>query len=333
MSGSMIVLLAALLAVGGCCPSAQPSSPQRLVGIGYQTWFPPQPWSRTFDEPLLGFYRSDDPKVIRQHAEWLGQAGVDFIWIDWSNNIQAGPARSDLLQIEQATRVVFDEYLRLDRRPRISIFLGIDGKAAFVADGSLSRKADQVWREYAGNPTYQPLVQTYLGKPLLVIFVGCPSPFGDRLPTWDDPRFTVRWMSGFLGSQNGMTAADGRSLRGYWSWFERWPNSYSMQAGRCEAMTVNAGWPGEAGWEAPDAVGRRDGQTFERHWQRVRELGPRIVLVNSWNEWVLGEEHSPELSNDLEPSRTLGMRYLELLGEQIRRYKTMPQPKAPPTDS
>jgi hypothetical protein len=28
--------------------------------------------------------------VIRQHAEWLVSANVDFIYIDWSNDIDTG---------------------------------------------------------------------------------------------------------------------------------------------------------------------------------------------------------------------------------------------------
>ena len=92
-----------------------------MVGIGYQCWFPPQGWENVWDEPELGFYRSDDPKVIRQHAEWLYDAGVDFIWIDWSNNIGnriEGAVRPDLESIENATQVLFDEYVKLKKQPQ-----------------------------------------------------------------------------------------------------------------------------------------------------------------------------------------------------------------------
>lgn len=46
-------------------------------------------------------------------------------------------------------------------------------------------------------------------------------------------------------------------------------------------------------------------------------------MVVSWNEWTTGEQPSIEVSKDLEPSLTLGdPRYLKLLKEEIRRFKT-----------
>jgi len=45
-------------------------------------------------------------------------------------------------------------------------------------------------------------------------------------------------------------------------------------------------------------------------------------MVVSWNEWTTGEQPSIEVSKDLEPSLTLGDRYLKLLKEEIRRFKT-----------
>lgn len=36
-------------------------------------------------KPQLGYYRSDNKEVIRQHMTWLGEAGVDFIIIDNTN--------------------------------------------------------------------------------------------------------------------------------------------------------------------------------------------------------------------------------------------------------
>ncbi len=41
--------------------------------------------------PALGRYDSRDRRVMRKHAEWLTDAGVDFIWLDWSNNVTYDP--------------------------------------------------------------------------------------------------------------------------------------------------------------------------------------------------------------------------------------------------
>ncbi len=45
------------------------------------------PWGT----PSRGFYKSDDPMIIRAHAEELVGAGLDFIVIDWSNDLDTDP--------------------------------------------------------------------------------------------------------------------------------------------------------------------------------------------------------------------------------------------------
>lgn len=40
--------------------------------------------------PILGMYSSFNPAVIRQHAFWMVEAGVNCILVDWSNNLWSG---------------------------------------------------------------------------------------------------------------------------------------------------------------------------------------------------------------------------------------------------
>ena len=47
-----------------------------------------------------------------------------------------------------------------------------------------------------------------------------------------------------------------------------------------------------------------------------------MVLLISWNEWTTGEQLSMEISKDLEPSKTLGTFYYDLMKEQIALFKT-----------
>lgn len=325
----MLLASAALLACLGVA-SAQPFEPtppsERLVGMAYSTWFPPVSWDRTWDKPLLGPYNSADPRIIRQHAEWLADAGVDFIWVDWSNNLDldhtnpAGAQRLDLLALENATRILFDEYTQLERRPKISIFLGYQDDPEKLNDGRLRRKADQVYETYVQNPRFRPLLQDYLGKPLLVIYVGTPNRFTTSAPPWDDDRFTVRWMTGFITEQPNLWSGEDRvSHYGYWSWEDRGKQTYAVHDGRPEAMTVVACWRDDPNCPTP---GRRDGETFRQEWARAREIGPKFAMVVSWNEWGTGEQPSVEVSKDIEPSQVHGTFYLDLLKEQIAAFKS-----------
>ena len=161
---------------------------EREVGIAYTSWMDNDIWGNTWGMPALGRYDSRDRRVIRKHAEWLTDAGVDFIWLDWSNNVTYDPdefwvgGKQDL--IEDATAILFDEYYKMGKvgmkHPKISIFIGVTGAPEAADDGRLQKKADQVYDMYANNPKYKDMMQLYLGKPLLVVYVDTPSPWHIR---------------------------------------------------------------------------------------------------------------------------------------------------------
>lgn len=195
-------------------PPVPPS--EREVGIAYGLWADRDLWSSTWDKPQIGEYDSRDRRVIRKHAEWLSDAGVDFVWLDWSNNVTYDPCKlwtggkQDV--IEDATAILFDEYRKMSEaglpHPRISIFIGVTGAPEAAEDGRLQKKADQVWEMYAGNPRYREMMQLHEGKPLLVVYVDTPSPWQNGTPAWDDERFAVRWMTGYVSEQAPLRTDD-----------------------------------------------------------------------------------------------------------------------------
>ncbi|MEU3509193.1 hypothetical protein ABZ733_15045 [Streptomyces longwoodensis] len=304
----------------------------RLVGIAYSTWFPPTAWESnggcTWGTPLLGAYDSANPAVIRQHGEWLADAGVDFILIDWSNDIDypADPSRNDIRAIEDATAQVFATFAQMPSHPKIAILIGTSFAADYT-NGRIQAKADQVYDTFVADPTVGPLYQRFRDKPLLIDYAGTPACFQDGLPPWDDQRFTVRHMTGFVSQQAALL--DGSvSKYGYWSWEDRGPQTYPVVDGVPEAMVVTAGVRGDPdGWASADKrEGRNNGQTFISKWDRAVAVSPQVVLVQSFNEWTgcpehPGEEMSPEFSNDIEPSVELGRQYLDLLKQQVARFK------------
>ncbi|HRA87684.1 MAG TPA: hypothetical protein PK992_06440, partial [Planctomycetaceae bacterium] len=68
-------------------------------------------------EPLFGYYRSDDPWVLRRHAELLSDAGIDFLVFDATN---AAIYKDVILQLCR----VFDEQRRLGEHvPQITFMV------------------------------------------------------------------------------------------------------------------------------------------------------------------------------------------------------------------
>lgn len=307
-------------------PGVTPTLPtERRVGLAYSTWHEHRNWQdapqahRPWGTPELGYYRSDDPTILARHAEWISGAGVDFVVVDWSNNLgmdvrrPSGPTTQRF--IERATEVMFDTWAALPSAPRIALMIGNPGDRAAVSNGHLVAKADEIDALFSANPTRAEMLERYRGKPLLLVYVGTPSPWGHGLPPWRDDRFTTRFMSGFLTQQELLLTPSGISRYGYWSWEDRGKPVYSVFQGHPECMTVVAAWRGRG------SPGRDHGETYIRQWDYARRVGPRFVLGGTFNEWWLAEQESPEASKDIEPSNEFGWTYMDILKREAALFK------------
>ncbi len=305
----------------------------RLVGMAYSTWHTTNlTWGKsTWGTPLHGDYTSDDRDTIYRHGVLLAEAGVDFVYVDWSNNTNYDPATMshmiDFRTIETSTDLLFEIWSKIPGAPKICFLVGPGHSGiSSVQNGNHQKKVDQIWRDYIEK--YPDMYFQYEGKPLLICYAATPTQYGAR-PTnaWSDARFTVRWMTGYVAQQNLHNPAT-MSSRMYWSWEERGIQTYTTLNGRVETVTVSPatrsqGREGDANYIP--AAGRQNGATFKRQFQRAMNLGAGMVLLISWNEWHIGEQPSPEISRDLEPSVEHGTFYYDLMREQIRKYKGLIQ--------
>ncbi len=301
---------------------------ERVVGIAYTTWHPVvSPWgTSTWGMPLGGGYNSNDRDKLREHAILLRDAGVDFIFVDWSNNTDYDPvtmtSRVDFRTIEESTDALFEVWSEIPGAPKVCIFLG-PGHTGIgsVNNGNHQKKADQVYRDYVEK--YPELYYCYDGKPLVICYGATPAQY-TSVRTWTDDRYTIRWMTGFVGQQGNLFNPRTMRSKYYWSWEERGTQTYTTKDGKVEAVTVSPatrsqGTEGDEGYIP--ASGRQNGATFKRQFQRAINLGAGMVLLTTWNEWSSGEHPSVEVSRDLEPSVEHGTFYYDLMREQIKKYK------------
>jgi len=304
--------------------AATPPSDRR-VGISYSLWHENARWQdapgphKPWGTPEIGYYRSDDPVVLKRHAKWLSGAGVDFIIADWSNDlgmdVRKGGGPYTQRFIESATGALFDTWADLPAAPKVSVMIGNPEAKEAASDGRLTAKANEVYDLFVANPSRRRLMQGYLGRPLLLVYVGTPSPWPSGLPPWRDGRFTVRFLTGFLTQQKTLLGPGGVSQYGYWSWEDRRQPTYPILDGHPEAMTVVAAWRGE------QSTGRDSGRTYLRQWEYARRVGPRFVLAGTFNEWWTSEQDSPERSKDIEPSQEFGRKYVDILKAQASLFK------------
>jgi len=216
---------------------------------------------------------------------------------------------------------MFEEWKSIENAPKIAIMLGCPDETGAFSDGRMKAKFDQVYNQFIANAQYKDQYYTYLGKPLVIIYVGTPSPFTTDVPQFKDSRFTIRYMTGFVTQQPKLINGKKQSIYGYWSWEDRGDQTYSLYYGKPEACTVSAASREQSGPDSIAAAGRNDGETFKARWDRARSLNVSTVLVVSWNEWVTGEQPSVEVSKDLEPSVEYGHKYLDLLKAEIKAFK------------
>lgn len=304
---------------------------ERQVGIAYSTWHTTKrKWGeRTWDVPLDGKYLSDDREVLAKHAKMFAEAGIDFVLIDWSNNTCYDPEtmaalREDFRMIEESVDVMFDVWKDIEGAPKICFLMGPGHSGQpNVDNGNHQKKVDQVYNAYIANKVNNDMYYYYEGKPLLVCYGATPTQYGAD-PEWDDDRFTVRWMTGYVGQQNILFDKETKRSYRYWSWEERDEQTYTVHNGTVESITCTASSRQQSvehgrGYIPP--YPRNNGATLKRQFQRANDLGSRFVVVVSWNEWTKGEQLTPEISKDIEPSEIYGMFYYDLLKEQIKKFK------------
>ena len=331
-----------------------PKNPNRQVGMYYETWFGPPPaniWGLNcnWGTPKLGKYESADPKIIDQHTEWMVDAGIDFVCIDWSNNCFYMPDGSvQHKHIEDSTYAFAKRQAQRKREGKsyveYCVFIGsckdaIDpstngppGCSLVHGPNGMKKKADQIYDQYIRDPDIGPLYWNLDGKPFLASFVLFCE---EEAKTWSHPKFTYRPMVADIKERYAKSI--------FWSWIEnRFDQGYTVGPdGKVECVTVNpmlrGTWPPDEnpnpGPGKMQSVGRKNGNTFKRMWDFAISLKPRIVMVGHWNQWVgcsdkgatLGNENwDQEYSTDIEPMQGgHGNLYLQILKEQVAKFKNM----------
>ena len=306
-----------------------------LVGICYSNWFNPlikdgvpiydiskiladnpedPQWGPVgifhyWAEPALGYYRSDNAKVIRTHMEQLRDAGVDFIVLDNTN-------MSDGWSDEYKKEIFYDS---------CKILLDTVKK---MQDEKLSPPHVVIW--CPDNYTQDMYTRFYSKPEYKDVFVYWND--GDGLKpfiiTTNTPEeaiedFTVRKM---WGLQNDLPEKE-------WSFLQLYPQNVSYNGSVPEQITVSPAQQ-ETYISAPTAHGREGGLNFKQQWKTAFDTHPKFVILTWWNEWAaqrflidgkteFTDNYTREFSRDLEPMKGgHGDLYYQFMKEYIRAYKT-----------
>eukprot|EP00040_Diaphanoeca_grandis_P041262 m.262693 g.262693 ORF g.262693 m.262693 type:complete len:1058 (-) comp46733_c0_seq1:105-3278(-) len=309
-------------------PSLLPAN--RSVCMEWEPWFTPNnlgsvSWlNRAGAEgvPLVGLYHSFDPLVVRQHAIWLAEAGVNCILVDWSNNIWSKANWTDRLnspggisELVHATSFAIAQYSDLRTEglitpPNVVVMVGLANGAPSTA-ASIPELAKEI--AFVGDYVKQFGRENFLtlprsSKPVVVVLAnGVPMPSSQVTEQLNPSAFfDVRYMGAQLEDMK-----DAGKL-GWWSWMDGTMNpivAKSQIDGHNEAITAAAGYFADGGWLATDARGTWNGSTLAGTMAAAIAAAPDVVLVCQWNEFAgqpdssgsFVDSYNVTFTNDMEP--------------------------------
>ena len=308
--------------------------PKHLVILEYETWFGPgyAKWGQEEATPLLGRYNSLDPRVLRQHALWFNDMGINVVELDWTNNLTSAFPNETAKECIAAMDALLQVYSTMPQHPKLLMLMGPehnlwrDSKDTYAGPW-FKAQMDYVYEHYIHNTKYRDMFVQYEGKPLMLYYLNGPRSVAP--PNLSDPRFTTRYVGAWLQFTK-------EEKYGVWSWYDQHPVP-TMYKNSAEALTVTDGYPAVYtpgkdlnNWTALDAGGKNADETYRAQWEVALKVKPRFLFVNQWNEFVPPDQYNANLSNDMEPTIITekgdarasgwGFEYMNLTREYIRLY-------------
>ncbi len=302
-----------------------------------------------WDEPIYGYYRSDDTWVIRRQAELLTAAGVDVIFTD-NTNATLTWGDSYPLIYKTFTEAMADGV----DTPKISNYM------PFAPGNDTALQLREMYTNIYHDGNYRPLWFYWDGKPMLAAH-GIESLKDNTLDNQIAEFFTFR---------PGQPDYFVKSGIGNWGWLSAhrqacyYATEEDRRAGVIEQISVgvaqNANYTNKelAAMSGHDIMGRsytrsyRDryvkegdeaskwGYNFAEQWEYALDKDPKLVFVTGWNEWCASryaswpdgghsvvtnafpDQFNNEFSRDIEPSRgDLADHYYYQLTNFVRQYK------------
>lgn len=299
-------------------------------------------------EPLFGYYKSTDPWVIRKHLTMFADAGVDYLFLDYTNAAIYDPELTAFLKVAEELKAQGVAV------PRLAFFLNFQPEwkiEALYKTWYQPGKYDDMWFKWEGKPLLlapQPTDATKLKDPALLPAM---QNYFTWRPTWafhDAAKEPTKWRFLDRHPQRPAKTADGRVEQMIVSKSLGGPIWDNMQVGAVSSVpgfvpTYNDQWRSA---EAPQ------GLFFEEQWRVAREVGAPMLLVTGWNEWTaavwetpgvvfLGRKTGPgqghivdefnmDFNRDLEPMQGgYNDNYYWQFVANMRRYKGMLPPATP----
>jgi|AGTN01.3.fsa_nt_gi hypothetical protein len=322
--------------------------PAAMKDYNHPAWGKKKPGFFFWEEPLLGYYKTTDPWVLRKHAEMLADAKVDAVFFDCTNGSLTWEDSYEALMKtwDQAQKDGVDV-------PKIAYMLPFGPTPHSLVS------LRQLYRDVYKPGRYKNLWFEWKGKP-------CIMAYPDNLTDSQEDREIANFFTFRPGQPDYV---DGPRRDNQWGWLENYPqhgyvkqddgsyeqvtvgiaqNAAPETNGHCSAFNL----PGSQGRSFskqngfdPRVDGYLYGWNFQEQWERAFEIDPELIFVTGWNEFTAGQwlpEHNwtgdPfsfvdqfdwDRSRDIEPNKGWGDKgdvyYIQLV-DNVRKFKGMSPP-------
>ena len=268
--------------------------PDAEYDINHPAWKPAE--RMHWKEPFYGFYRNDDPYVLRKHAQYFANAGVDALFFDNTNGS---------LMWKDAYMSLLEEFhkARLDgiKTPQVAFIMN------FGPMHSTLEMLRSAYQDLYKPGLYKDLWFMWEGKPLVLAYP-------DAIPTEGKSEFDTALLNEmrefFTFRPPQPMYAGGPQREDHWGWLEIAPqNGYVKKPdGRFEMCTVGVAQNAREGricthfndkgtfgrsYTFKDKHGKltkdsyKYGYNVQEQWDNAIEMDPDLVFITGWNEWIM----------------------------------------------
>ena len=319
--------------------------PEAMKDYHHPAWGTKQPGFFFWEQPLLGYYKTTDPWVLRKHAEMLADAKVDAVFFDCTNGSITWEKSYTALMItwDKAQKDGVNV-------PKIAYML------PFGASSNALVSLRQLYRDVYKPGIYKNLWFIWKGKP-------CIMGYPDKLTNSDEDKEIAAFFTFRPGQPDYV---NGPKRNDQWGWLENYPQHGYVkdENGKFEQLTVGVAQnasPSTNGhcsaFNLPGSYGRSFSQrkgfdprvdgylygwNFQEQWDRAFEVEPELVFITGWNEYIAGQwlpkdgwtgdpfsfvdQFDWGHSRDIEPNKGWGDKgdvyYMQLINN-VRKFKGM----------
>jgi hypothetical protein len=222
-------------------------------------------------EPEQGYYRAEDPWVIRRDLQMLSNAHVDFIYIDQTN------AFTYLETVKTLCEVSLQMRMEGIYTPQI----------VFTTSSSSGQTMNSLYDEFYAQDLFSELWFKWDGKPLIL------GNFNDPVLRADVKAFfTIKYSWAWTNT---------KTEPNHWQWVDTYPQDYGWSTDPAvpEQIVVsmaqhpvsttgssyhNGAEPVVNANYLTDFTGQ--GLHSAEQWTRALQVDPPVIMVTQWNEWV-----------------------------------------------